>query len=249
MKRFSTFLTAIFSLVFVLSAQTSATSTNLMLNASAESGATNSATNWSKGSWGTLTSSYTVPNSGAQDGTRSLKVTVTKYKSGDAKWMPDLVGVTPSATYEASLWYKANVSTEVDVAFKLTNGTMQYVWLATAPSSSTTWKQTKVSFTVPSNVVSAQIFQAISKNGWVQTDNYSLVNTIASKPTPTPTPVPVPTPTPPVTSTSFSRPLVSIEFDDGWSSAYTNGLPLVESFGWKPTQYVITETPGWQDYM
>ncbi|HMT55950.1 MAG TPA: polysaccharide deacetylase family protein, partial [Candidatus Saccharibacteria bacterium] len=32
-------------------------------------------------------------------------------------------------------------------------------------------------------------------------------------------------------------------------SAYTNGLPLVESFGWKPTQYVITETPGWQDYM
>jgi peptidoglycan/xylan/chitin deacetylase (PgdA/CDA1 family) len=42
---------------------------------------------------------------------------------------------------------------------------------------------------------------------------------------------------------------VSIEFDDGWTSAYQYGLPLVESYGWKSTQYIITETPGWGDYM
>ncbi len=26
-------------------------------------------------------------------------------------------------------------------------------------------------------------------------------------------------------------------------------MPLVESYGWKPTNYIITETPGWEDYM
>jgi peptidoglycan/xylan/chitin deacetylase (PgdA/CDA1 family) len=38
------------------------------------------------------------------------------------------------------------------------------------------------------------------------------------------------------------RPLVSIEFDDGWRSAYLLGLPMVERFGWTATQYVITDT-------
>ena len=41
---------------------------------------------------------------------------------------------------------------------------------------------------------------------------------------------------------AFSRPLVSIEFDDGWASAYSVGLPVVRSFGWTPTQYIITDT-------
>jgi len=59
--------------------------------------------------------------------------------------------------------------------------------------------------------------------------------------TPPPSPVPT-TPAPPATNQPFSRPLVSIEFDDGWTTAYQNGLPLVESFGWRPTQYIITDT-------
>lgn len=251
MKRFSVFLLALFSLMFTMRGSVSAASNNLVLNPSAEAGASNVATSWSKGSWGSLSSSYTVPTTGAQEGSRSLKVTVSNYKSGDAKWVPDLVPVTAGATYETSLWYKSSVVTEVDVAYKLSNGTMQYVWLTTAPASSTTWKQIKATFTVPASAVSAQVFQAIAKNGWVQTDNYSISNTASTPPpTPTPTPIPAPTPTPvPAPQTPFSRPLVSIEFDDGWASAYTSGLPLVESFGWKPTQYVITETPGWQDYM
>lgn len=59
--------------------------------------------------------------------------------------------------------------------------------------------------------------------------------------TPPPSPVPT-TPAPPATSQPFSRPLVSIEFDDGWTTAYQYGLPLVESFGWRPMQYIITDT-------
>lgn len=75
--------------------------------------------------------------------------------------------------------------------------------------------------------------------------------TVTPPPTTTVTPPPTTTVTPPPTTTvtpppapagAFSRPLVSIEFDDGWGSAYRLGLPTVESFGWKPTQYIITDT-------
>jgi len=41
---------------------------------------------------------------------------------------------------------------------------------------------------------------------------------------------------------------VSIEFDDGWRNAYELGLPVVESFGFRPTQYVITGMT-WSEYM
>lgn len=37
---------------------------------------------------------------------------------------------------------------------------------------------------------------------------------------------------------------VSIEFDDGYRSAHRVALPLVESHGWRPTQYIVTGTPS-----
>lgn len=46
----------------------------------------------------------------------------------------------------------------------------------------------------------------------------------------------------PATYAPFSRPLVSFEFDDGWQSAYKYGLPVMKSFGYTPTMYIITDT-------
>jgi len=73
-------------------------------------------------------------------------------------------------------------------------------------------------------------------------------------PVPTPTPVPVPTPTPtpvPSTGPGVSRPLVSINFDDGWKSIHDNGLPLLQKYSRTSTQY-NNSTPilgGYTDYM
>jgi peptidoglycan/xylan/chitin deacetylase (PgdA/CDA1 family) len=36
----------------------------------------------------------------------------------------------------------------------------------------------------------------------------------------------------------WQRPLVSITFDDGWQSAYVNGLPLLDEYGYKATFYL-----------
>jgi len=44
------------------------------------------------------------------------------------------------------------------------------------------------------------------------------------------------------------RGVVSIDFDDGYESSYVNGLPIVETAGFKTTQFIITkrlDTPGY----
>lgn len=239
---------------------TAEAATNLMANPSGEVGTVTTATDWSMGQWGSLKPTFSIPTTDAQDGTRSLYISVSQYTSGDAKWYPDGTTVVPGSKYYFSDWYKSSVATSVDVEYQLSNGSFQYVWLGD-PAASATWKQFSANFTAPANAVKVRVFHAINKKGWVQTDNYSL-STDTTSPTPQPTPTPTPTPTDPTpvpqptptlvptpATGAFSRPLVSIEFDDGWASAYQYGLPLVESLGWKATNYIITETPGWEDYM
>src|SRR5262245_14007263 len=43
--------------------------------------------------------------------------------------------------------------------------------------------------------------------------------------------------------------VVSINFDDGYESAYENGLPIVEDAGFKTTQFIITKVVGGPGYV
>ncbi len=38
----------------------------------------------------------------------------------------------------------------------------------------------------------------------------------------------------------FSEPIVTVTFDDGWESVYTAGLPILQKYGVKTTQYILT---------
>lgn len=40
----------------------------------------------------------------------------------------------------------------------------------------------------------------------------------------------------------FKEPIVSITFDDGWESIYTDGLPILQETGFRTTQYIISDT-------
>lgn len=224
---------------------------NLLANSSVETGTTGQIDNFMPDSWGNLKATFSVKTGGAQNGTRSAYVKVTNYIDGDARWSPDAVAVTGGASYTYSNWYKSNVRTEIDAEIEMNDGTTQYLWLKDVSASKTTWKQVSVSFVMPAGAKTARVYHLIGRNGWLQTDNYSLTTgSVPSTTTVTPTtttttisPTTTVTPTtPPPTNSPFSRPLVSIEFDDGWNSAYQYGLPLVESFGWRPTQYIITDT-------
>ncbi|HSX35314.1 MAG TPA: polysaccharide deacetylase family protein [Patescibacteria group bacterium] len=46
----------------------------------------------------------------------------------------------------------------------------------------------------------------------------------------------------------FSQPLISVTFDDGWESVYTDAMPLLNKYGIHTTQYIIAGTyddPGY----
>lgn len=223
-------------------------------NMSFETGGVNSADGWATNKWGNLNTAFSVPAQNAQNGQRSARIDVTAGTRGDARWEHAQYPVTAGVTYTFSDWYMSNVPTVIDVAVKLKTGTVRYYYIATVPASST-WKQSTATFKMPANATSASFFHLISSVGYLQTDNY-VVSTAgttttpppAPAPAPSPAPTPTPTPTPPAPSPvpvpagRFTKPIVSIEFDDGWTSAYLYGLPTVESFGWKPTQYIVTDT-------
>ena len=116
-------------------------------------------------------------------GNHSAKVEVSGYTDGDSKWVPDMVPVTGGAYYTFSDWYKSNASTAVSVYYELdtdtdtdSDGLIDGHWAnlfsGIAPASE--WTQYKTGFTMPAGAVRAQFVHFIARNGWLQTDDYSL---------------------------------------------------------------------------
>jgi peptidoglycan/xylan/chitin deacetylase (PgdA/CDA1 family) len=47
----------------------------------------------------------------------------------------------------------------------------------------------------------------------------------------------------------FEQPIITITFDDGWETVYTQALPVLQKYGFHSTQYVITGTLDDHGYM
>jgi len=203
--------------------------TNLVVNPSAETATNNVPTGWVANGWGTNTKTQTYETSG-QDGTRSLKTTISAYTDGDAKWYFNPVAVTPGSAYVFSDYYKSNVDTEVDAMVTMADGTVQYYYMGTVAASPTSWTKISMQFTAPANAKTITIFHTLAKVGYLQVDNYNFAKYAPAQ---------------------FNRGLVSLTFDDGWSSIYSNGLPALTKYGLLSTQY-LNSTPtidGYSGYM
>jgi peptidoglycan/xylan/chitin deacetylase (PgdA/CDA1 family) len=207
--------------------QTTAQSANLIQNPSMETVSGATPTNWQRVKWGSNTATYTVPTNG-QQGSRSTRINVTAYTSGDIRWQHTAVNVVSNTQYSFSAWYKSNVPTLLLAETTLTNNTKSYAYLSTLSASNTNWSQATATYSAGAQAKSVSIYMAINSVGYLQTDNYSLT---------APTVVQPPQPT-----NGFRRPLVSLDFDDAWKTAYFNGLPVVEEFGMKATFGVISDT-------
>jgi glucose/arabinose dehydrogenase len=144
---------------------------NLVLNPSLEEGTT-SPLSWLQDFWGTNSRLFTYPVAGT-DGAKAVKVEITAFTDGDAKWAFEHVAVTPGATYIYSDKYQSNVATSVIVEYKLVNGTYQYQELAMAPVSAT-WVNYQSPITVPANVETMTVFHLLSSIGFLSVDEVSL---------------------------------------------------------------------------
>jgi peptidoglycan/xylan/chitin deacetylase (PgdA/CDA1 family) len=224
-KHFVLFVTITSTLMMGIQSHAQTAGTNLIQNSSLENSTATTATGWSKTKWGTNAATFSVVNEG-QDGAKSVKAQISSYTNGDVRWAYQDVAVTPSTEYTSSIWYKTDASPILLVATTLQNNTKTYTYLGSLANSPTTWKQSSVKFTTNAQAKSVNVYAAINRVGFVQTDNYSLTSTVV---------------TPPPTN-GFARPIISLDFDDGWKNAYNDGFPVVEQFGFKATSGIITDT-------
>jgi len=211
----------------VVTPPTPAPLVNLVANPSVEESAAGVPTGYAGDGYGTNDRAFTYENEG-HTGSHSLKATITTATGeGDAKWFFNPVTVAPGKTYKYSNWYKSSIDTQLNVMVNLADGTSAFYYLAAAPTSAD-WTQATGTFQMPANAVSATVFQALTGVGYVQNDDFSFAQY---------NPLP------------FERALVSLTFDDGWKSIYDNAFPLLNSYGFVSTQYLLTSTMDYPDYM
>jgi peptidoglycan/xylan/chitin deacetylase (PgdA/CDA1 family) len=156
-------------------AAASASVQNLIANPSVENAATEPSlpAGWHKGGWGDNTVSHRYRRGGAQDGRYSLLVTITRYKTGDAKWFFEPVSIEPNRPYVYSDYYRSNVSSELYLQFQDAAGITSHQYLGPAPKSKR-WTEALFHFTTPATAVKVTVFHVITGVGQLQTDNFIL---------------------------------------------------------------------------
>jgi peptidoglycan/xylan/chitin deacetylase (PgdA/CDA1 family) len=189
-------------------------------NGSVEIGATSPA-NWQSSSWGVNSPTFQYINNDGHTGTKSVRVNMSNYQSGDAKWFFDPVKtLTPGKQYRFNAWYKTNVIPHTVAMFVRADGTEQYFGMPAAqPNGSASWQQYSNTFSVPLDAVSVSVFMYINQNGYLQTDDYSITE---------------------YRPAGFNRPLLTMTFDDGHEDNVSTALPLLNQYGFKTTQCYAT---------
>jgi len=133
------------------------------------------------------------------------------------------VAVTGGNYYVFNDEYMSTAATQVVVQFTASNGTLSYQEIG-IPGASSTWQNFQAGFNVPLGVSSLTIFHLLNTAGTLTTDNYSLTQT--------------------ANPNAFSKGMVSLTFDDGWQTNYDTAIPILNTAGFKSTQYIITGSIG-----
>ncbi|HMH31063.1 MAG TPA: Ig-like domain-containing protein [Methylomirabilota bacterium] len=176
------------SLTFVYTAI--AAGTNLINNPSVETAnaAGTAPTSWSQTKSGSNTTTFSYKTTEGHAGTKSLYVNMTKRTGGNAEWKFTSVAVKPNQKYTYTEYYKSNVATTVDLETTTTANKVATKSLGSVTASPTNWQSKTYTFTTPANIKTLSVFHLINKVGWLQTDDFNLVEgdgTVTPPPAPT----------------------------------------------------------------
>jgi hypothetical protein len=128
---------------------------------------------WTSSAWGVNATSFKHDTSG-HSGSRSVRIDVTSYTSGDAKWIFDATPVVPGKSYVYRDWYRSNVATKVVAANVQANGSTVYQTLGTVPASPGTWSTVAFATTPPTGTVRVTVYHLIAAVGTLQLDDVRL---------------------------------------------------------------------------
>jgi peptidoglycan/xylan/chitin deacetylase (PgdA/CDA1 family) len=174
--------------------------------------------------WGTNNASFTWDNQ-ANTGSRSARVHISSYTSGNAAWHFEQQPVNPSRVYDFADYYRSDVETLIDAAITLSDGSVVYIRLPSAAPAST-WTRYQARLYLPDAARSVTVLHGLSRVGSLSVDDVSFIER---------TPAP------------FNRALVSLTFDDSWLSDYSLALPILSQHSVPATHFVITNAIGTPD--
>jgi peptidoglycan/xylan/chitin deacetylase (PgdA/CDA1 family) len=156
-----------------------------------------------------------------------LDLAVTDYKDGEAKWQHQPVEVGSSKYYDFTVTYQSNQPLSVVAEYELDGGGRRFITEATLEPAGL-WTTVQANLEVPDGAQTMTVSLVLHRSGTLATRDYHLAdNTKPGKP-------------------KWERPLVSVTFDDGWASSYSNGLRVLGMHGYKGTFYInplAIETP------
>lgn len=173
---------------------------------------------WLRGGYGTNSASHELVN---EDGRKSVKVTISNYVDGDAKWYFSPITVEPGKQYRFSVRYKSNVTPFATVVFDMADGTQKCLGLPSIRQKyfDCNYHEYSDTFIAPAGSVKASVYFFIKQDGWLQTNRYSLRE---------------------YAPVGFERPLLTITFDDGHEVNVNTALPIMNEYGIKSTQFFAT---------
>jgi peptidoglycan/xylan/chitin deacetylase (PgdA/CDA1 family) len=208
----------------------------------AQASSTSGPSGWVTSCWGNTEAdmrafSFTHAPDG-HDSARSLKVSVSNYKTGDGKWIPsEGIQVQGGDYYTFSDYYKATADTGVSLFYQTAaevtactadpeSAACEGHWLNldTGIAPAAEWTKFTTGILMPADAARAYFTHFIAGNGTLQTDDYAMG--VAT--------------TPP----GLERPLVTLTFDDSTPNLYDDVLPMLDAAGIKSTQYVVTGATG-----
>lgn len=153
------------------------------------------------------------------DGSPYLHSQVIAYKGGEAKWQHDPLPVRGNRAFWFSANYRSDAPVDVIAEYILASGQREFYTIGTLLPAKD-WTIYTGEFETPSNATSVVVSLVLHQNGTLDTKDYGLYD--ISKPG----------------AAAWQRPLASITFDDGWKSAYVNGVPLLKQYGYAATFYL-----------
>ncbi len=193
---------------------------NLIENPSLEISSAGLPSNWIKGGWGTNDRVLTYPVDGIGGGV-AVKMTISSYTDGDAKWYFNEVPVIAGHSYTYRDDYISNASTMLTAEyFDAAHNHLSFGGWYSVTASAADWKDSQATFSVPDGAAYMTVFHSIQSAGFLTIDNASLTEVA----------LPVP----------FSQGFVSLTFDDGFTSQYDNAREKLNTAGMKGTFYILT---------
>jgi len=135
-------------------------------------------THWFPSSWGNSPIAHVFPEAGIND-EYAIRVEVTDYVDGDAKWAFEDIDVPfNNYTFWYRDYYRASIVSQVAVRYQTIDGGSGVVELGVLPATDT-WQEARYDFELPDNATSFTVHHLIKDTGWLELDEVAVWQLVA----------------------------------------------------------------------